>query len=130
MSKLTTSYILGSRVIEKHFTFNKKKKGNDHYHSMDKNDLKFLIKNLNKIKIILGRSKKSVILSEQKSRKFARRSLVAKKFLYKGHILKSKDIICKRPGTGIPPKFLTKITNKRISKNLKEDEIITWKHIK
>ena len=32
---------------------------------MDKNDLKFLIKNLNKIKIILGRSKKSVILSEQ-----------------------------------------------------------------
>ena len=27
MSKLTTSYILGSRVIEKHFTFNKKKKG-------------------------------------------------------------------------------------------------------
>ena len=107
-----------------------KKKGNDHYHSMDKNDLKFLIKNLNKIKIILGRSKKSVILSEQKSRKFARRSLVAKKFLYKGHILKSKDIICKRPGTGIPPKFLTKITNKRISKNLKEDEIITWKHIK
>ena len=30
----------------------------------------------------------------------------------------------------IPPKFLTKITNKRISKNLKEDEIITWKHIK
>ena len=81
MIKLTTSYILGSRVIEKHFTFNKKKKGNDHYHSMDKNDLKFLIKNLNKIKIILGRSKKSVILSEQKSRKFARRSLVAKKFL-------------------------------------------------
>ena len=45
----------------------------------------YIRKNLNKIKIILGRSKKSVILSEQKSRKFARRSLVAKKFLYKGY---------------------------------------------
>ena len=47
-------------MIEKHFTFNKKKKGNDHYHSMDKNDLKFLIKNLNKIKIILGQARKAL----------------------------------------------------------------------
>ena len=58
MNKLITSYILGSRVIEKHFTLNKKEKGNDHYHSMDKTDLKLLFKNLNKIKIILGSSKK------------------------------------------------------------------------
>ena len=130
MDKLITSYILGSRVIEKHFTLNKKEKGNDHYHSMDKADLKLLFKNLNKIKIILGSSRKKVIVSEKKSRKFARRSLVAKKFLLKGQILKSQDIICKRPGTGIAPKFLTKIKNKRIIKNLKEDEIITWKHIR
>ena len=43
LNSIITSYILGARVIEKHFTFNKKLKGNDHYHSMDKNDLKKVI---------------------------------------------------------------------------------------
>ena len=129
MSKIVTSYILGSRVIEKHFTLNKKEKGNDHYHSMDKNDLILLIKNLNQTKKILGIDKKKVISAEKNSRKFARRSVVAKKDLYKGHVLKAQDIICKRPGTGISPKYINKIINKKILKNLKEDQIITWKHI-
>jgi len=129
MSKIVTSYILGARVIEKHFTLNKKEKGNDHYHSMDKNDLILLIKNLNQTKKILGIDEKKVILAEKNSRKFARRSIVAKKDLYKDHVLKPQDIICKRPGTGISPKFISKILNKKILKNLKEDQIITWKHI-
>ena len=54
---------------------------------------------------------------------------MAKKDLYKDHVLKPQDIICKRPGTGISPKFISKILNKKILKNLKEDQIITWKHI-
>ena len=40
MSILLTATILGSSIIEKHFTHDKKLKGNDHYHSMDKDDLK------------------------------------------------------------------------------------------
>jgi sialic acid synthase SpsE len=129
MSKLVTSYILGSRVIEKHFTLNKRQKGNDHYHSMDKNDLILLIKKLDQTKKILGNNEKKVILAEKASRKFARRSLVANKDLYKNHILKPQDIVCKRPGTGISPKFLSKILKKKVLKNLKKDQIITWKHI-
>ena len=44
MNIITSSYLLGARVIEKHFTLNKKIKGNDHYHSMDFKDLKNLVK--------------------------------------------------------------------------------------
>ena len=40
MKNIVTAYILGARVIEKHFTLNKKLPENDHYHSMDLNDLK------------------------------------------------------------------------------------------
>ena len=32
MINLSLAYLMGARVIEKHFTLNKKKKGNDHYH--------------------------------------------------------------------------------------------------
>ena len=46
MINLTTAFMLGAKVIEKHFTNDKKLKGNDHYHSMDKDDLKTLIKNI------------------------------------------------------------------------------------
>src|SRR5690606_25694149 len=32
--------LLGGRIIEKHFTHDKSLPGNDHYHAMDKSDLK------------------------------------------------------------------------------------------
>ena len=42
--QLQLAYELGAQIIEKHFTHNKKLKGNDHYHAMDLNDLKNFIK--------------------------------------------------------------------------------------
>ena len=43
---LKTAYNLGAIVIEKHFTLNKKLKGNDHYHAMDPADLSKIKKDL------------------------------------------------------------------------------------
>ncbi len=51
---ITTSYILGSRIIEKHFTFDKSLPGNDHYHAMDKNDLKKIVEAIEHTRKILG----------------------------------------------------------------------------
>ena len=80
MLNLTTAYTMGAKVLEKHFTLNKKLKGNDHYHSMDFKDLLNFTKNLKKIKKLIGVSKeKKVLKSELKSRRYARRSLVLKK---------------------------------------------------
>ena len=56
---LIQSYAMGVRYIEKHFTTNKKKQGNDHFHSFDKKDLKIFFKNLNNLKKILGKTKKT-----------------------------------------------------------------------
>ena len=49
MIVLTTAYMLGARVIEKHFSDVKGTKGNDHFHSLDKTDL---IKFKNNIELI------------------------------------------------------------------------------
>ena len=40
MDILIYSTLMGAKIIEKHFTHDKKLKGNDHYHSMDIKDLK------------------------------------------------------------------------------------------
>lgn len=131
MSSLTTAYLLGARVIEKHFTNNKKQKGNDHYHSMDKSDLKRFFKNINDLKKLLGNSSdKKPIKSEIISRKNARRSVVAARFLKKGEKITDSDIICKRPGTGISPYHYKKIIGKKTARAIKEDQILKNSDIK
>ena len=42
LSNLYAATLLGAEIIEKHFTDNKMKVGNDHYHSMDFKNLKTL----------------------------------------------------------------------------------------
>ena len=129
MKVVTTAYILGAKIIEKHFTINKKY-SNDHYHSMDLNDLKNLRKRIKNIDITIGNSEKKYLSSEIKSRKFARRSVIAKNFIEKNKIIKKTDLICKRPGTGINPKYFNKVIGRRAAKDLKIDHIIKLKDIK
>ncbi len=131
MSSLTTAYLLGARVMEKHFTNNKRKKGNDHYHSMDKSDLKIFFKNIRNLKTLLGEStEKKPIQSEIITRKSARRSIVAKRFLKKGKRINKNDIICKRPGTGLSPYFYKKIIGKKVVRSMQEDQIFKLSDIK
>ncbi len=130
MLNLTSAFLLGAKVIEKHFTLNKKLKGNDHYHAMNFIDLKNLSKNLKKISKILGVKKnKQVLKSEFKSRKFARRSIVALKNLRKGKVIQEKDLITLRPNSGISAIFWKKIIGKRARKNLKKQKSILWSDI-
>ena len=123
---LGTAWLLGAQVIEKHFTFDKSLKGNDHYHSMDKEDLKNFLDYLNDITAIIGKTKKHYIESETSSRLYARRSLVAKRFIPKGKIIDSEDIAIKRPGTGIPPYFYHIVIGAIATKDIQEDEIIKF----
>ncbi len=130
MKNVTIAYILGARVIEKHFTINKKMTGNDHYHSMDYKDLIKLKNQINEVKLIIGNKEKTYLKSEKNSRKFARRSIVAKNFIKKNQIIKFSDLICKRPGTGLEPAKLNFIIGKKAKRNLKEDQVISKKDIK
>ena len=96
MTNLLTAYLFGAKVIEKHFTDNKKKRGNDHYHSMDLKDLKVFSEIKKKIKILSGSLKKKPIESEKISRKNARRSIVLQKKISKGQKINSRFLITKR----------------------------------
>ena len=62
MKNLTTAWLMGAKVIEKHFTDNKRKKGNDHYHSMDKKDLLKFNKNISEIITLYGDENKQLYL--------------------------------------------------------------------
>ena len=123
---LPMAYIKGVRVFEKHFTLNKRKKGNDHFHSFDKKDLKGFFHKVNEIEKILGMNNKTFLKSEIISRKNARRSIFLNKSLSKGDVIKPNDLITLRPNltNGISAIFFNKIIGKKIKKNKKKGDFL------
>lgn len=126
MVTLTTAYLLGAEVIEKHFTLDKTLKGNDHYHAGDPKDFERAINNFKLINKIRGSYEKTVLACEATSRKEARRSLVLTRSMKKGEVIKKEDIIAKRPGVGISPVYSELVIGRKVLLDLEEDTILTW----
>ncbi len=121
-----TAYALGARVIEKHFTLDKTLPGNDHYHAMDPDDAAGIIREIGFIDTILGKAELVPLESESAARRHARRSLISAGALPKGSVLSEKNIVCKRPGTGISPSDIDKATGKTLTRDVDEDCVLTW----
>ena len=126
MMTLATAYLLGAEVIEKHFTLNKNLPGNDHYHAGNPEDFKKAISNFKWIDKVLGNPEKTVLDCEIIPRREARRSLVLTRDMKKGEIIKESDLMPKRPGTGISPKFAEIVIGREVKMDLSEDTILTW----
>jgi N-acetylneuraminate synthase len=126
MMTLATAYILGSEIIEKHFTLDKSLTGNDHYHSGDPEDFKKARANFDMIDTVLGNPEKTVLDCELVPRREARRSLVLTRSMKAGEKITEKDIMPKRPGTGISPKYTDIVLGRAIKQDLEEDTILTW----
>ena len=127
----SSSVLFGTRVIEKHFTINKKlKKSADHWLSINPKELKKLKENINDLIVSIGNYKKIVLKCELKTRLLARRSLVAKYNIQKGEKLTLGSIVSKRPGNGIPPNKFEKLIGKIVTKDFEKDEKINFKFLK
>lgn len=126
MQTLSTAYMLGAEVLEKHFTLDKTLKGNDHFHAGEPEDFKKAIDNFRWIDSVLGSKEKTVFECEQVPRKEARRSLVLTRSMKEGEVIKKEDLMPKRPGTGISPKYTDIIIGRKVKKDLLEDTILTW----
>jgi N-acetylneuraminate synthase len=121
-----TATILGAAVIEKHFTFDKTLPGNDHYHAMDKEDLKHFITSMDELFSVLGSFELTSLPSEELSRKNARRSLVALRKITKGEKVTKEHLTWKRPATGISPNKMNELLGKKALVDVDEDEVLHW----
>ena len=126
MMTLATAYLLGSEVIEKHFTLDKTLTGNDHYHSGDPEDFKKARANFEMIDKVLGQPEKTVLECEIVPRREARRSLVLTRSMKAGEKITENDIMPKRPGTGISPKYTDIVLGREVKRDLEEDTVLTW----
>ena len=123
---LTTAYLYGANIIEKHFTLDKTLTGNDHYHAMDVEDVKTFNENIELINKIKGKKVKQPLVCESLSRKEARRSIVASKDIKKGEEITKDNITFKRPGTGISPSKVDEIIGMTANEDITEDTLLTY----
>ena len=76
--------MLGARVFEKHFTLDRSWKGTDHAFSLEPQGLSKMIRNLNRISVMIGNKNKQLLNSEKKTiTKDAKKSIYAKKEIKK-----------------------------------------------
>jgi len=115
---------LGAQVIEKHFTLDKNMEGPDHKASLEPDKLKNMIHAIRNIEKALGNGIKKASPSELKNKPVVRKSIVAACDIQKGEIFTEKNIIVKRPGTGISPMRWDEIVGKPSTKDYREDDLI------
>ena len=130
VSASLASISMGAKIIEKHFTLNKKKKGADHSLSADPNDLKIISEFANKFEVLKGNGKIEPDKSEKKMRKFFRKSIYAKLKISKGEKFTEKNIVCRRPQNSIKSENYFKIIKKRSNKDILIDQPIYQNDIK
>lgn len=126
MKVLELATMMGARILEKHFTFDKTLPGNDHYHAMDKNDLKAFKRILARDFELLGAFEKKDLPSEESARQNARRSLVAARSIAKGAVLEAADLTWKRPANGISPSEIDTVIGMKAVADIPEDTALQW----
>lgn len=126
MRSMEIASILGAVIMEKHFTHDKTLPGNDHYHAMDKEDLKVFRKNYARVLELYGSPYKVALPEEEPARKNARRSLVAARFIPKGKAIEAADLTWKRPAHGVSPKHYPEVLGQLTVRDIEEDELLQW----
>lgn len=126
MHILETATILGARVLEKHFTHDKTLPGNDHYHAMDKNDLRHFYERIRKTIASIGPLEICALPQEEPARRNARRSLVAARDIAAGQKITGADLTWKRPAHGISPRNFDEVVGMTARDFIPEDKVLQW----
>lgn len=122
ISASVIAHMLGAVVFEKHFTLNHAWKGTDHSMSLEPEGLRKQIRDLQRVSISLGDSKKIIRDFERDVRFKMGKSIYAAKKLAKGHVVTKKDLVLKSPMAGLPPYCLDQVIGKKIKTALAEEE--------
>jgi sialic acid synthase len=124
ISMSLVAYILGARVIEKHFTLNRAMKGTDHAFSLEPTGMRKLVRDLKRAEVALGdgikRQYESEIVPLQKMGK----SLYFSRDLNKGHILDASDLEMRSPSLGLEPSHINNLIGKILDKNVIKHEAV------
>jgi sialic acid synthase len=122
ISMPVAAYVLGARVIEKHFTLNHASKGTDHAFSLEPIGMRKMVRDLRRTAQALGDGIKQPHPDEKSALFKMGKKLVAARDLPAGHVLQPADVAIKSPNDGLPPYYLDQLIGKVIQRPLLTDQ--------
>jgi sialic acid synthase len=120
------AYVLGARIIEKHFTLNRALRGTDHAFSLEPQGLTKMVRDLNRARVALGDGTKNMYPTEVEAGVKMGKKLVAAADLPAGHSLRREDIALKSPGDGVPAYELERFVGRTLRHPVAEDMALTF----
>ena len=117
---------LGAKVIEKHFTDNKKGAGPDHAFALDIKELRTMVKAIRNLEKALGSGVKTIYASEAETQILQRRGLYTAVDIKRGQVITRDMLTILRPAKGVQPKFIDIFVCKIAQRNLAADKPIGW----
>lgn len=113
ISMALVAYILGARIIEKHFTLDRSLKGTDHAFSLEPLGMKKLIRDLHRAKIALGDGIKQKYESEFAPIRKMGKMIIAKNRIRVGEVFSFNNLEFRSPADGLTPNHLHQIIGKK-----------------
>jgi N-acetylneuraminate synthase/sialic acid synthase len=120
------AYMLGARIVEKHFTMNHTWKGTDHAFSLEPIGFSKMVRDLKRVRIAMGDGVKRTYDSEVDPMIKMGKKLVVANDLQAGHTITRQDIAIKSPGNCLDPFEIDKVIGRVTICELKKDDDITF----
>ncbi len=120
-----TAAALGASVIEKHFTLSKEMYGSDARHSLEPHEFSDLVDGIRAIGLMLSsRIDKDDTGAFGDMKAIFEKSIVTVKDIREGQSITRDMLAVKKPGTGIPPKFLEDAIGSRAARDIDRDHVL------
>ena len=118
------AFILGARVIEKHFTLNRAMKGTDHAFSLEPGGMRKLVRDIERAHIALGDGKKRVYESELAPIRKMGKMIIARRDIAVGTIAELDMFEFRSPSEGLHPYQVDELIGLKFSRNVRSGESI------
>jgi N-acetylneuraminate synthase/N,N'-diacetyllegionaminate synthase len=115
---------MGAKVIEKHFTLDRKMEGPDHLASTGPEEFKKMVDSIRNIEKALGTGEKLPTKSEIDISKVVLKRCVASKQIKNGEIFNEKNLAVKRNDKGLPSKYWDLLIGRKATKDYEMDEAV------
>ena len=106
------AYILGARVIEKHFTLNHSWKGTDHAMSLEPQGMESLVHNIRRISVAMGKADKIALEVEKSAIEKMGKSIWPSRPIKAGEVFTEENLAIKTPAGGLPPYLIEEVIGK------------------
>jgi sialic acid synthase SpsE len=115
---------LGACVIEKHFTLDRNMRGPDHRASLESREFEELVRTVRSVELALGDGVKRPMPSEVANKPLMQKSLVTRRLIRAGDVIRPEDLACKRPGSGLTPAWFDRVVGQQVRRDIPVDSFL------